>query len=338
MAAAIALALGAATALAQQQPSSQQPRPSSQQPSSQQQQPSSQPGSQQPSSQQPRPSSQQPRPSSQQPSSQQQRSGEPAQVPPASRESSRSEQSSSSRAQSDQLGAQSQGAEAFDKLSAEHADLATFSKAVKTAGLADALTGSTEYTVFAPTDEAWEKSGKNADELMEPANREELVSLLRAHIVADDVDQQMASTISKAKTIDGGEVDIQSENGELMVGDAKAVDAESIEMDNLRIYPIDGVLAANVSASSALDDTSSSSRDAGSRSTQESTREPRNTTVTPDSSRTTTQTPGSNQPTQTPGSQTPGSSRSTQTPSSQTPGSQTPGSPASPPPSDRSPR
>jgi uncharacterized surface protein with fasciclin (FAS1) repeats len=262
-------------------------------------------------------------------------------VPPESRESSRGEQS-------DELGAQSQGAEAFDKLSADHEDLATFSKAVKSAGLADSLTAGTQYTVFAPTDEAWEKSGKNADELMQPQNREELVSLLRAHIVADDVDQQLASTIGKAKTIDGGEVDIQAENGELTVGSAKAVDAEGIEMDNLRIYPIDGVLAANASASSALDDTSSeSSRDAGSRSTQESTREPRGTTVTPDSSRTTTQTPGSNQPTQAPRTQTPGSNRSTQTPGSQTPGSnqptqtpgsQTPGSPASPPPSDQSPR
>jgi uncharacterized surface protein with fasciclin (FAS1) repeats len=282
MAAAIALALGAATALAQQQPSSQQPRPGSQQPSSQQ--PSSQ---RQGGSAEPR--------SLQQPSSSQPRSGEPAQVPEASRESSRSEQSSSSR-DADHFGAQSQGAETFDKLSAEHTDLATFSKAVKTAGLADSLTAGTQYTVFAPTDEAWEsKSGKNAGELMEPANREELVSLLRAHIVADDVDQELASRISKAKTIDGGEVDIQAENGELMVGNAKAVDADSIEMDNLRIYPIDGVLAANASASSALGDTSSdSNRDAGSRSTQESTREPRGTAVTPDSSRTTTQTPGSN--------------------------------------------
>ena len=259
MAAAIALALGAATALAQQPPSSQQP------------------------------------------SSQQQRAGQPAQLPPESGEPSRSEQS-------DPFGAQSQGAETFDKLSAEHEDLATFSKAVKTAGLADSLTAGTEYTVFAPTDEAWEeKSGKNADELMQPQNREELVSLLRAHIVADDVDQQMASTIGKAKTIDGGEVDIQAENGELMVGNAKAVDAEGIEMDNLRIYAIDGVLAANASAATAFDDTSlDSSRDAGSRSTQESTREPRDTTTAPDSSQRdrTTQTPGAD-PAAPPGSQSP---------------------------------
>jgi hypothetical protein len=147
------------------------------------------------------------------------------------------------------------------------------------------------------------------------------VSLLRAHIVADDVDQELASRIAKAKTIDGGEVDIQAENGELMVGDAKAVDAEGIEMDSLRIYPIDGVLAANASASNALDDTSrDSSSDAGSRSTQESTREPRDTAI-----------PSNSQPgrtTQTPGAD-PAAPRSN-------PGAP-PSNPAAPP-SDRSPR
>jgi uncharacterized surface protein with fasciclin (FAS1) repeats len=244
-------------------------------------------------------------------------------VPPESRESSRGEQS-------DELGAQSQGAEAFDKLSADHEDLATFSKAVKSAGLADSLTAGTQYTVFAPTDEAWEKSGKNADELMQPQNREELVSLLRAHIVADDVDQQLASTIGKAKTIDGGEVDIQAENGELMVGDAKVVDAESIEMDNLRIYPIDGVLAANASAAGALDDTSRDS------SRTESTQQPSRSTQQTESERTRQQTqPAPSSQTQPRSQQTQPAPSSQQTQPRSQPTQPPPGSNPAAPPSDR---
>jgi uncharacterized surface protein with fasciclin (FAS1) repeats len=153
--------------------------------------------------------------------------------------------------------APSHGAEGLDQLSAEHANLSTFVKAVKAAGLADALTEGTAYTVFAPTDEAWEsKDGKNVDELMQSENREELVDLLRAHIVADDVDMELAAAIDTAQTIDGGTVDIQSENGELMVGDAKAADTSGIEIDNLRIYPIDGVLANNAPQTSAFDEAS----------------------------------------------------------------------------------
>jgi hypothetical protein len=68
-----------------------------------------------------------------------------------------------------------------------------------------------------------------------------------------------------------------------MVGDAKAVDAEGIEMDSLRIYPIDGVLAANASASSALDDASRESSSEASRSTHEPTRETRDTAIPGDS-------------------------------------------------------
>jgi glucan-binding YG repeat protein len=162
---------------------------------------------------------------------------------------------------------------------------------------------------------------------MQPQNREELVSLLRAHIVADDVDQELASTIGKAKTIDGGEVDIQAENGELMVGDAKVVDAESIEMDSLRIYPIDGVLAANASAGGALDDTSrDSSRTESTQPTEtERTRQQTQPQPAPGSQQT---QPRSQQTQPAPGSQ------QTQPRSQQT--QPAPGSnPASPPPSDR---
>src|SRR5690606_39593512 len=61
------------------------------------------------------------------------------------------------------------------------------------------------YTVFAPTNDAWEQmSGLSKDELMQPENREQLISLLRAHIVADDVDEQMARSLQQAQTIDGG--------------------------------------------------------------------------------------------------------------------------------------
>jgi uncharacterized surface protein with fasciclin (FAS1) repeats len=249
--AAIGLALGAASALAQQEQPGvtedplqrQQPAPSSQgqrDPAAQQQptvdQSRTQPSSQQPSSQQP---------ISQQPISEQPQSSERA-----------NEQSA------DQFGANSQGTEKLDEITGEHADLGTFVKAVKAAGLADSLTGGTEYTVFAPTDEAWEKSGKNVDELMKPENRAELVSLLRAHIVADDVDMDLAGKIDKAKTIDGGEVDIEAADGELTVGNTKAVDAESIELDSLRIYAIDGVLAAN--GSETFDDATLEGADRGS--------------------------------------------------------------------------
>lgn len=134
-----------------------------------------------------------------------------------------------------------QGPDSLERLSSEHSDLSTFIEALKAAGLNDALMNGDEYTVFAPTNSAFEETGR-VDTLMKQENRRQLVSLLRAHIVADDVDEQMAENIPEARTIDGGTVALSSGNGELKVGDASVVESD-IQLGNLRVYAIDKVLS-----------------------------------------------------------------------------------------------
>lgn len=176
-----------------------------------------------------------------------------------------------SQAQSEDLdrqqgGAQSHTASAdsssqggsLDELSQQHEDLSTFVEAVKAAGLEEALTGDTQYTVFAPTNEALE--GQDLEELMKPENRADLVALLRAHIVADDVDSEMAQNLREAQTIDGGSVELSHENDELMVGNAKAVDS-GVQLGNLRVYAIDGVIEQDRIQTAAIDEQNEQSQD-----------------------------------------------------------------------------
>jgi uncharacterized surface protein with fasciclin (FAS1) repeats len=127
----------------------------------------------------------------------------------------------------------------------ERSDLSSFFDAVAAAGLADALTAGKSYTVFAPTNEAYERA-PDADELTNPDNRAQLVGWLRAHIVADDIDPATADTIGKAMTVDGGTITLASEDGTLMVDDA-AVVGPSIQQGHLRIYAINGSLSAEPS-------------------------------------------------------------------------------------------
>ncbi len=142
----------------------------------------------------------------------------------------------------------------LQQLAEEHQDLATFIKAVNEAGMAEALTQSGEqYTIFAPTDEAFESADRSVEELLQPENREELISLLRAHIVADDMDPEMAERIGQARTIDGGTVDLQGSGEELQVGDAQVVQSD-IQQGNLRIYAIDQVLSPSPGAGLAAAD------------------------------------------------------------------------------------
>ncbi len=157
------------------------------------------------------------------------------------------QQSQSQESRRQQSQTRQDGKQDFDKLAQQHADLTTFVHAIETAGLEGSLTDGTDYTVFAPTNQAFESmSGKSTDELMKSENRDELVSLLRAHIVADDVGPQQVKQLARAETIDGGTVDLDNENGSLMVGGAKVVDAQGIALtESVRVYPIDGVLSAN---------------------------------------------------------------------------------------------
>jgi len=135
------------------------------------------------------------------------------------------------------------GSGQLDQIAQQNDNLSTFIEAVKAAGMEESLTGGTPYTVFAPTNDAWEQmsGGLSMEELMQPENREQLVSLLRAHIVADDVDENLARSLQQAQTIDGGTVELSATDGEMKVGDATIVES-GIQEGSLRVYAIDQVL------------------------------------------------------------------------------------------------
>jgi uncharacterized surface protein with fasciclin (FAS1) repeats len=222
---AIGLALGSASVLAQQQgnqPGGQgaaEPRPAQPAQPRQAQPGQAQPGQAQPGQAQPRPS---------QPGQGQAQRGNQSQQPGS--------QSAQGARAANEAGDESD----LDKLTEENSDLSQFVEAIKAAGLEDSLTGGTEYTVFAPTNDALEEA--NIDSLMRPENRAQLLSLIRAHIVADDVDQELASQVRQAQTIDGGSLQISAEGDRIMVGGSEAEEAE-IELGNLRVYAVDEVLS-----------------------------------------------------------------------------------------------
>lgn len=160
---------------------------------------------------------------------------------------SRSQNESRSQQQSDTRPGQDHSD--FESIAEQNPELSKFVEAVSAAGLADALTNGNNYTIFAPTNNAFDS--ENLDSLLEPANYEDLVTMVRAHIVADDVDRETADTIGQALTIDGGVVDISiDEQDKLMIGDAEAT-GEEIEIGNLRVYALNAVLPSNPPATTA---------------------------------------------------------------------------------------
>ncbi|NLS18237.1 fasciclin domain-containing protein [Rhizobium sp. P40RR-XXII] len=90
-------------------------------------------------------------------------------------------------------------------------DHTTLVAAVKAAGLVGTLEGKGPFTVFAPTNEAFEKLPSGTVEtLLKPENKEKLVKVLTCHVVAGD---DMAAAIRKWAKSKGGEYDLKTVGG-----------------------------------------------------------------------------------------------------------------------------
>ncbi len=117
----------------------------------------------------------------------------------------------------------------------------TFGKAIDRAGMTDALRGTGPFTVFAPTDAAFEKlpAGK-LDSLFKPENKEELVSLLNYHVVSG---RKTAADVGKweaARTVNGQAAPIVLDNDQLSI-DGALVTSADIGSSNGVIHGIDKV-------------------------------------------------------------------------------------------------
>ncbi len=118
----------------------------------------------------------------------------------------------------------------------------TLVAAVKAAGLVETLKGEGPFTVFAPTDEAFAKLPKGTVEsLLQPENKDQLVKILTYHVVAGKVLAADVVKLSHAKTVQGSEVSIETNNGNVMIDGAKVLKTD-IGASNGVIHVIDSVI------------------------------------------------------------------------------------------------
>ena len=119
----------------------------------------------------------------------------------------------------------------------------TLVAAVKAAGLVETLQGKGPFTVFAPTDEAFAKLPTGTlENLLKPENKEKLVAILTYHVVPGKVMAADVKTMM-AKTVNGKELSIKVEDGNVMVDNAKVVKTD-VAASNGVIHVIDTVLLA----------------------------------------------------------------------------------------------
>ncbi len=118
----------------------------------------------------------------------------------------------------------------------------TLAAALGAADLVGTLKGAGPFTVFAPTDAAFAKlPAGTLEDLLKPANKAKLVSILTYHVVPGEVSSGQVAKMTSAKTVQGGSVTIAAKSGAVMIDGAKVTQADIIASNGV-IHVIDSVI------------------------------------------------------------------------------------------------
>ncbi|GAC1418955.1 MAG: fasciclin domain-containing protein [Flavisolibacter sp.] len=133
-------------------------------------------------------------------------------------------------------------------------DHTTLVAAVKAAGLVETLSGAGPFTVFAPTNAAFDKLPKGTVEtLVKPENKETLTKILTYHVVAGKLDsKELMNRFKKGKgtveltTVQGGKLWIMKKSNGIFLKDEKGgiskVTIKDVYQSNGVIHVINTVL------------------------------------------------------------------------------------------------
>lgn len=128
-------------------------------------------------------------------------------------------------------------------IAASKPEFSTLVSALKAAELVDALKGPGPFTVFAPTNKAFEALPAGAlDDLLKPENKAKLQAVLKLHVIPAKVESASLAgkKLNSPATLQGATLAIDATKG-VIVGGA-TVTAADIKASNGVIHVIDKVL------------------------------------------------------------------------------------------------
>ncbi len=119
----------------------------------------------------------------------------------------------------------------------------TLAAALTAADLVTTLKGTGPFTVFAPTDAAFDKlPAGTVDSLLKPENKAKLVDLLTYHVVSGNVKAADVVKLTSATTVEGKSIKISVVGGKVVLNGTVNVTATDIAASNGTIHVIDAVL------------------------------------------------------------------------------------------------
>jgi len=108
-------------------------------------------------------------------------------------------------------------------------EVTTLVAAIKAADLVETLKGEGPFTVFAPTNAAFEKLPKGTvEDLLKPENKEKLKSILLYHVhVGDAIMAKDVKTMSLT-TANGKALSVKADDSGVMINDAKVIKTDVV--------------------------------------------------------------------------------------------------------------
>lgn len=118
----------------------------------------------------------------------------------------------------------------------------TLVAAITAADLGETLSGEGPFTVFAPTDDAFDALPEGLlDALLLPENQDTLTQILTYHVVSGEVPSDQV-TEGPVETVEGESIEVSIPDGTVTLNGTATVTTVDVEASNGVIHVIDGVL------------------------------------------------------------------------------------------------
>ena len=132
-------------------------------------------------------------------------------------------------------------------------EIDSFATALEASGLSETLKGKGPYTVFAPTDAAFETldlgapkpqgAAKTPEEQLESADKDRLAAILKQHIVEGKVPLEQLVDQEQLETLEGAKLDVVSAKDGALVNGIEILESD-VTADNGVIHIVGGLLTA----------------------------------------------------------------------------------------------
>lgn len=137
------------------------------------------------------------------------------------------------------------------EMASANPELKTFVNAFRASGLMDSLTNAGNFTIFAPSEAAFDSLPDGAKEdLLKPENKNQLKAILRNHIVSGKIRAKELRNGKSFDSIGGQELGVSALGGKIMVGGTEITKSNLVASNGV-IYIVNKVIVPPSEAADA---------------------------------------------------------------------------------------